>query len=684
VRLGIAHELGLATAMLVSIFIVLGGGELPAFTWLVLIGPVLSAGLGLTGRSAPPLSATLLGLASVSFAAVTVARGGLDSSVLAGAELLLGLLTARLLVRRTPEHDLQAILLSLLLVLGGSVLNVGINYIFLFVLYAIAVVWALSTRQLLAGTAEGERARVRERTDVVTPGFFAATALISVAVLASAAVVFALFPRVGFGDIGAFLKKESKLPSAVGLRGDPRLAGGTAVIARIKNVPRASFEDGLYLRGAVYDVVTLDGFSQSTQPPQRRGSMVELGEAPVHARYEVTAMPAVGDTLLTLGGVAAARALSGGAQNPNAIVGVAGRSAFDEMKATMPLRSPMRYEVAGGIANPGVVPESSRRKPRPLADEDHARYTAMPPGVDAALLRLAADIVGASDTTAGKATALRRFFLERFRYSLDPPRFSAAPLRAFLLEDRQGHCEFFASGFAVLLRSQGIPARVVGGFQGGAWDEDVVVFQERHAHAWVEWWDEGAGWIVDDATPLATAPREQLSAFAALLDRARRFWDDRVLDYSMQDQMDSLTEARRRWRSIDASFRTLLAGVVLPGVLTFAIVLFLRRRALRRAPGVHPLARAILEAVGRRRQVPVPPSWTLREAVREAVAALEGAGAPEYHQGGDREDQALATALREALDAYERARFGGGRALPEAELRRHRRALRRAGRRARR
>src|SRR5690606_15309264 len=113
------------------------------------------------------------------------------------------------------------------------------------------------------------------------------------------------------------------------------------------------------------------------------------------------------------------------------------------------------------------------------------------------------------------------------------------PLASFLLEDRRGHCEYFASAFALLLRANGIAARVIGGYQGGAYDasDDVIVFTGGNAHAWVEWFLPGAGWIVDDPTPLASAARMELRGLSAFFERLQRFWDDRVLDYALSDQL---------------------------------------------------------------------------------------------------------------------------------------------------
>lgn len=668
VRLGIAHETGFAIATTLSMVIVLLGGDLPLFAWLLCGAPWLSFALAWRGRTAPALSATLLGVAGIALGIVTIVRGGVESSLLAGAEVLLALLAARLLVRETATHDLQALTLSLFLVLTASALNVSISYIIVFVPYAIAVVWALATRQLLAVAAQGraltrvERQTVRRRTDVVTPSFFLGTAAVSLAVLVSAGVVFAAFPRVGFGDIGAFLMKETKLPKTVGLRGDPRAAGSTTAVARARRVPRDAFEDGLYLRGVVYDVLSLDGISQSPLqqgPRDRDGPAIRLADAPRDGRYELAVMPVVGDTLLTLGSVVAVRTLGGGTANPNRALGIAGRTQFDELKAISALTSPMRYEVAGGLAQPGFVPVDVKRKPRALTDEERRQWTQMPAGFDSALVALAQTAGGPSTAARDVASSLRRFFLTQFVYSQTPPRFATAPLRTFLLEDRQGHCEYFASSFALLLRSRGVPARVVGGFQGGAWDDGVIVFQERHAHAWVEWWDEEAGWIVDDATPLATAPREDLAGLDSVVERMMRFWDDRVIDYSMQDQADALTNMRRAARRMELPAPAVVGVVVVVVLLGVVIARRRRHRRARRDPG-HVLAEALVAAIARATRSAVPPSATVREAV-DAARPLVSSESNDI--------------LRAALALYERERFGGD-TLPPAEQKRALRSLR--------
>jgi transglutaminase-like putative cysteine protease len=84
---------------------------------------------------------------------------------------------------------------------------------------------------------------------------------------------------------------------------------------------------------------------------------------------------------------------------------------------------------------------------------------------------------------------------------------SSDPLAEFVFERREGHCEVFASALAILLRLQGVPSRLATGFAGGeAGGDGELLFRASHAHAWVEAYRPGSGWVVVDATPSFAAP----------------------------------------------------------------------------------------------------------------------------------------------------------------------------------
>ncbi len=103
--------------------------------------------------------------------------------------------------------------------------------------------------------------------------------------------------------------------------------------------------------------------------------------------------------------------------------------------------------------------------------------------------------------------ALDYFHSEPFVYTLTPPLLGENPLDEFLFSSRRGFCEHYAAAFVMLMRSAGIPARVVTGYQGGEYNPvgDYWLISQSDAHAWAEIWLPDTGWERVDPT-LAVAP----------------------------------------------------------------------------------------------------------------------------------------------------------------------------------
>ncbi len=128
------------------------------------------------------------------------------------------------------------------------------------------------------------------------------------------------------------------------------------------------------------------------------------------------------------------------------------------------------------------------------------------------LLKLTDSLFKNCNSFDEKLTATRRYFKQNYTYSLSvsPPQAQREPVEWFLLEQPPAHCEYFASGAAVLLRMAGVPCRYVVGFvvseknqYSGEW-----VARNEDAHAWVEAYDETRGWVTVDTTPAAGIPDE--------------------------------------------------------------------------------------------------------------------------------------------------------------------------------
>ena len=149
------------------------------------------------------------------------------------------------------------------------------------------------------------------------------------------------------------------------------------------------------------------------------------------------------------------------------------------------------------------------------------------------------DLVGewgvGKGTPAQRLAVLEGYLQRNFTYSLSFERKpDKDPLLDFLTRNKEGHCEYFASAMALLARTVGVPARVVGGYRVREFNAlgEYYVVRERNAHSWVEAWVPGQGWQTYDPTPpaaLAQSSKEKTSTMGALVDlaaaRLRAAWE---------------------------------------------------------------------------------------------------------------------------------------------------------------
>jgi len=115
-----------------------------------------------------------------------------------------------------------------------------------------------------------------------------------------------------------------------------------------------------------------------------------------------------------------------------------------------------------------------------------------------------------------------------FRYTLTPAPLGRDAVDDFLFNTREGFCEHYASSFTVLMRSAGIPARVVTGYQGGYWNQlgNYLLVRNSDAHAWTEVWLAGRGWVRADPTGAVRPERVTLGAAAAIGDERGWYHSD--------------------------------------------------------------------------------------------------------------------------------------------------------------
>ncbi|MCO4772090.1 MAG: DUF3488 domain-containing protein [Deltaproteobacteria bacterium] len=177
-----------------------------------------------------------------------------------------------------------------------------------------------------------------------------------------------------------------------------------------------------------------------------------------------------------------------------------------------------------------------------------ASYTQLPESLSPRIAELAGEWSQGAQSPLDRVLLLQEK-LKSFDYSLDqePSRFPD-PLLAFLDDVQEGHCEYFASGLAVMLRTQGVPSRIVNGFAGAEWNPvgEYWVVRQMHAHSWVEVWFPQAGWVIFDPTPTRLGGLQE-AAQLTLLGRLRAWsdvgtvtWGRVMLDYGLDTQIKGL------------------------------------------------------------------------------------------------------------------------------------------------
>lgn len=261
---------------------------------------------------------------------------------------------------------------------------------------------------------------------------------------------------------------------------------------------------------------------------------------------------------------------------------------------------PGRYWIARGRSPGPVVRESPEMLQACLQ---------VPPAVREYARPLVDRVTGGAPTPEARLSAVQDWFHANFQYDTAWRKRDADPLKQFLLEKTPSHCEFFAAGMTLMLRSQGIPARYVTGFMvyekngpGG-----YTVIRDEHAHAWVEAWLDHRGWVTCDPTPPRAAQSPSPSAFTQWLDYALYQLGElkaRLTSFSWRGLVRAFLEgvqALGRWL-IEQPWRVVLLLAI------FAVEALFRRAD---SPGRRWLRRF--------RHVPTPSSLDPEEAMLQAV-----------------------------------------------------------------
>ena len=536
-------------------------GHLDLATVLVVTCALLFRGYVLARRLHVLLSerwTNLLTIACVMFYIADeflISRSFLSATV----HLVLFVMLVRLFsAQRDRDHYLLAVL-AFLMVLAAAVLTVDST--FLFALGGFILV-AIPTFILMEMTHAAEKARVQARDPQIPRAYrrlsFAIAGIVPLLlglIFAGTALIFFVLPRIstgylgvrslgndlttGFSDrveLGRIGQIQQLQTVVMHVQIDKNALGGYPL--KLRGVALNDFDGRIWKNTANKVRVNREKDGRFALPPH---SGDPSPQGTIH--YRVTMEPILSDVFFLL---ATPRSLEG---NYGSISEDEAGDVFD-MDPEHPVS---RYEADSTLhLRPSLrAPISSAAYPAQIL----STYLQLPPGLDPRIEALAREITANGRTPLERASEVENYLRAHYTYALEVSSVvSRDPVATFLFVRRRGHCEYFASAMALMLRSIGIPSRVVNGFAGNEYNHLSAryVIRASDAHSWVEVYDPGEGWTEFDPTPSTGSGHEQWSRVMLYMDALASFWRDWVVNYDVAHQLRLTENASRGSRQIVA------------------------------------------------------------------------------------------------------------------------------------
>jgi len=678
---------------------------------------------------------TVASVIALAYAVVTAIVTGDFLGV--GAQFLTWLTVTKAYNRRAAKDWQQLYLLAFLMLVAGSVLNPELTYGLCFLGFVVSSTWAMTLFHLRremednllvkhAADRASERVEVRRILDsrrIVGGRFFLGTGLLSFGVFLGAAAVFLALPRVG---IGFFLKSRAGLTLAgfsdgVQLGGHGVIKNDPTIVMRVEIDPKFGGRNApqIHWRGVAFDRYAKGNWTRSKRAPETRqreerrqprdrrsfqwdGKAISAPEldslAATLVRQDIWLDPLDSDVLF---GAGFPRIV----EYPHV---VRSRSMpierNDEIR--LPHGSTISYTMWSDLSPPPVeaLRASTGALPRGFDVYLQLDEPGKPPEITARTRAKALEITRGLTTNYDRALAIQDWLTRNLTYTLvqeDPGK--QEPVDYFLFDRKKGHCEYFASAFAILARANGIPVRQVNGFLGGEWNEykGYVAVRAGDAHSWDEVYFPGVGWVTFDPTPSANIDvlgrgSDGLRArLGRMLDTLRFQWSKWVIDYDLTAQIELFKTIGKAIKSTAVRAKAAVVGAKDAAIEYWPIgvavgaggvlVLVLRRR--RRGDGLvtrvagrsrvrstvaevfDQVAKALAKAGVVRDAAVTPRELATRMTARGDPGAAHVGDLVELYYaaewGGVRdpaaEDRALVLArqIREALEAARRSRRAG-------------------------
>ena len=522
------------------------------------------ADYSLAPRTVTRLSVFYIFFYALDFLIFSAGPSLMDSMLTATVHLVLFTVVVKVFSARTYRDYAYLATLSFMMMLASAILTVGTLYLACFTFY---VLFAISTLVSYDIKRSAESAVRAPEGPFRTPGqnraaiekaLSTATVGLALGIVVLAAVLFFVIPRyrtgyltalgmeaqnitgfsatVNLGDIRKILRSNVVVMRVI-VEGGPRQFAGV----KWRGVGLTSFDGKRWYNDNTEQVPLSPASFQRYVLPHWDGWQ---NRRPRPLRYRVLLSPISTDVLFM-------------AAVPREVTGRLRAITLDQTDSLhYPgySYSPVSYEALSDIGLPS--PDDLRRASTDYPAEIRRIYLELPK-VDPRVAELARQVAASATNSYDRALAIETYLRDNLTYSLDPTGIEPGdPIASFLFKAKAGYCEYFAATMALMLRTQGIPSRLVNGFQTGTYNrvgKDFIV-RGRDAHSWVEAYFPLYGWIAFDPTPADPNPVLP-GAFDEYLDAVALFWDEWVINYDFAHQTRLAREVEKDSRQLQQDFQ---------------------------------------------------------------------------------------------------------------------------------
>ena len=459
------------------------------------------------------------------------------------ARLILSLSAIKLLQQKSSRDWVFLYLMSFFEVMLGAGLSISGLYLLSFIIYALIIVCAiiaLEIRKTAMSVDVTSKVSDPRNAPVRLPvNRLPLTSLILIILISSLAVpLFFMLPRVGGAGLGG--RNESRARSGfserVSLGGNGEIEEDESVVMRVR-LDRND-RGGLYFRGTAFDTfdnLTWGRTAAKIRVPYDKGERDAIQIDTAVSRDDLTIQTIYLEPLNYPVLFSLPKAVVVQGSFPILYKDPYGAITFQGTNERV------SYKVVSDRSTPAL--DRLRADERPYGPEK-SNYLQLPEGFDERVGQLARRITETENSRYDKAKAIEGYLKGTFGYTLQRKAGGREPLSDFLFNVREGHCEYFATAMAVMLRTQGIASRVVNGFQGGEYNDaaDITIVRARNAHAWVEvYFPREDAWVTFDPTPPAGINSAgAVSGFAGTLKKyaeaIETFWIQYFVAFDDQEQ----------------------------------------------------------------------------------------------------------------------------------------------------